>query len=79
LRNTLIKYKNRKRGEINPIDEKLIRLMKINKETINFFVYNEEVEIPEEEKKEEEVKGTYNCDMINVINAQIKKKRMKKK
>ena len=41
LKNTLIKFRNRKRGELNPIDEKLLKLLRIEDNLLDFFIYNE--------------------------------------
>ena len=41
LKNTLNKFRNRKRGELNPIDEKLLTHLKIDENLLNYFIYNE--------------------------------------
>ena len=41
LKNTLNKFRKRKRGELNPIDEKLLKLLRIEENLLEYFVYNE--------------------------------------
>ena len=72
LKNTLNKFRNRKRGELNPIDEKLLKLLNINEKLFNYFIYKE-IEINNDFRlKNSNITNKDNEFMIS-ISAKLKK------
>jgi hypothetical protein len=72
LKNTLNKFRNRKRGELNPLDEKLLKLLNINEKLLNYFIYKE-IEINNDFRlKNSNITNQDNEFMIS-ISAKLKK------
>jgi hypothetical protein len=75
LKNTLNKFRKRKRGELNPIDEKLLKLLRIEDNLLEYFVYNEikgyDIDKPSPKNKDQLI-GAKN-DFIVPFEASIKK------